>query len=384
MSTTPYAAGQAVRLPCQLVDPVSGTPVDPETLSLTIRLPDGSTVTANLVDLTRLGVGSYEYVYTPPNEGRYAYWYRATAPNGGLDGEFTALPSGAYADSGQVFGWPGSYVTIAEFRAMPTGTNVDDLIANGSLAANDAELGNILLRASRWCDNYCAVQLGAHRVLSERQSVRVAGDGTITLSPRHTSGTVPAVSLSRLAYGSPGQMTDSTPAVYWPADGLIVVPFTGGGGTVPLQFGGPPPGQRMWVEYDYIAGFPISILTAASAAAATTLAIQDATGIQPGQTLNIHHPGSEEAVSVATSWTPTTGPATLPLVGTAAYAHPAGTSIGAMPEDIKTAVGQMAVVLIRRSSDTGAPSVDKSVGTDMDVFQKAARMILDRYKRIAV
>jgi hypothetical protein len=24
------------------------------------------------------------------------------------------------------------------------------------------------------------------------------------------------------------------------------------------------------------------------------------------------------------------------------------------------------------------------VGTDMDVFQKAARMILDRYKRIAV
>lgn len=384
MSTTPYPAGQAVRLPVQLADPATNTPVDPETLALTIRLPDGSTLTRTIADLTRLDVGSYEYVYTPTLPGRYAYWFRATAPNGGLDGEFTASDTGVFADAGQVFGWPGSYVTVAEFRAMPTGTNVDDLIANGSRAANDAELGNILARASDWCDNYCNVPLGAHTILSERQPVRVQDDGTITLSPRQTSGAVPAVSLSRLAYGTPGQMVDATPTVVWPADGLIVAPFGGGGGTVPLQFGGPPASRRMWVEYDYVAGFPITILTADATTDAASLHVQDATGIQPGQALAIHEPGSEETVTVATTWTPAAGPATLPLAGTTSHAHTAGASIGAMPEDIKTAVGQIAVILIRRSSDTGAPSVDKSVGTDMDVFQKSARMILDRYRRIAI
>ena len=70
MSTTPYLAGQAVRLPVQLADPATNTPVDPETLALTIRLPDGSTLTRTIADLTLLDVGSYEYVYTPTLPGR--------------------------------------------------------------------------------------------------------------------------------------------------------------------------------------------------------------------------------------------------------------------------------------------------------------------------
>jgi hypothetical protein len=385
VSTTPYVAGQAVRLPVQVKDPTSGLLVDPQTLALTVTLPDGTSVSHLLVDLTRLAAGSYEYVYTPPSPGHYGYRYVSTAPNGGLEGQFDVLPADVFTDAGQIFGWPGAYLTVPEFRAMPTGTNLDDLINNGSRAANDAELANILLRASRWCDNYCRVQLGAHRVVSERQHVQVQRDGTVSISPRQTSGGVPPVSCSRLAYGTPGTLTATvTPTSQWVEDGAFSIPLSGGGATSwsgPLQFGGPTSG-RMAVEYDYLAGYPITMLAASATAAATSLAVRDATGIQPGQQLNIHDPGVEEQVTVTSSWVPVTGPASIPVAATQ-YAHSAGAGIGAMPEDVKTAVGQMAVVLIRRSSDTGSPSVDKSVGADMEAFQNAARAILDRYRRVA-
>ena len=385
MSTTPYPAGQGIRLgPVQLVDD-QGNPVDPATLILTVKLPDGSTATFDIGQLHRLGIGHYQYIYTPLTGGHYAYSFVATGPDAAVEGEFTVSPSLMDSDAGQVFGWPGAYLTIPEFKAMPTGVNIDDLIANGSAASNDAELANILARASRWADNRCTIRLGAHAVLAERQSVRAARDGTIMLAPKHTSGNVPAIRLTRFAYGTPGQMVDATPAAAatWTGeDGLIILPFGGAGGSTPLQFGGPPPGGRMWVEYDYFAGFPITTLTDGSLATDTTLAAQDATGVEPGQALTVHDPGAEETVTVAGSWTPTTGPAAIPLSAGAAFDHPPGTGIGAMPMDIKLAVGQIAIVYIRRASDTGAPAMDKAVGVDMEALEASASEILDRYTRI--
>ncbi|MBL7487083.1 hypothetical protein [Frankia sp. AgW1.1] len=385
MSTTPYPAGQAVRLPAKFTDSTTGLGVDPETLTLTITLPDGSTETHAIGALTHLAAGSYEYVYTPPGSGHYGYEYKSTAPNGGLPGQFDALPDSVFTDAGQTFGWPTSYMTVAEFRAFPTGVDVNDLINNGSRAANDAELANQLLRASQWADGYCTIRLGAHQVLSEHDSLRVDSDGLLWLHPRQTSGLVPPIACTRLAYGSVGgPVTTITPTSTWVEDGAMAIPASGGGSSSwsgPIQFG-TPTGSRVAVEYDYTAGFPQTVLTADAALAATSLAVYERAGIQPGQMLRIHDPGTEETVTVSPTWTPATGAGTVAVSATLA-AHDTGTGVGSMPEDIRTAVAQMTVVLIRRSSDTGSPSVDKSVGTDMAVFSQSARTILDQYKRKA-
>lgn len=391
MSSTPYPFGQTVRIPVAVRDG-SGVLTNPVTLGLTIKLPDGSTVTFPIGALTNPSVGTFYYDYPTAIAGHYAYRYQATAPTTAIEGEFDVSTSLLDSDAGQLFGWPGSYLTLAEFKAMPTGVNVTDLIANGSAAANDAELANVLRRASRWCDTHCTIQIGAHTVTAERQSVRVGRDGMIRISPRQVSGTeasgIPLVSMSRIAYGRPGQLqTVTTPIAQWIQDNTFLTPIVSGpiswsGPQIQFGFSGAP--GRLWVEYDYIAGFPITTFTAATTAATTSLPLADVTGIQPGQTLAIHDPGVEEQVTVATSWTPTTGAAPVPLAAATLYAHLAGAGAGAIPEAVKEAVCLAAVAYIRRSTDAGtgpSPALDTGTGADASASMDSAAELLEPYIR---
>jgi len=384
MSTTPYPFGQEVRLgPFVVTDPTTGQPIDPATMVVTVKLPDGTTQTPAV---SHDATGTCHVDWLPPASGHYGYHAVSTLPNTAYEGQFDVLPSSVGSDAGQIFGWPGSYLTNAEFRAMPTGVNFDDLIANASAAANDSELANILLRASRWADNYCNIQLGAHQVLAEHETARIGRDGCLRLHPRQTSGHVPPISCTRVAYSAAvgGPATTVTPGALWVEDGAMIIPLSPSGSWMGgFQFG-PPSGGTVAVEFDYIAGYPISALTSAATAGVTSLILADTTGIQPGEQLRITDPGVEEQVTVASTWTPAVGPGTVPLAVGTVNAHSAGTGIGTLPFDIKIAVGQIATVYVRKSSDTGTAALDKDLGPDMEAMEAAAAEILERYARVAI
>jgi len=391
VSTTPYAHGQTVRLPAADIRDGDGQAADPISLDLTIWLPDGTTTTVPISGLTRGAVGSWYYDYLPPTDGRYAYRFEAIGPTVAVDGAFVVAPSPFLAD-GPMPGWPGAYLTVAEFLATPEGSAVtsEDLVPGGSAAQQRAALATLLLRASEHADSITLVPLGAHQVV-EHQDVLARADGTILFAPRQVSGSIPLITVSQFGYG-PGAatVTSLTPTASWVQDSAAVIPLGAGAWSGALRIGAPPRGARVHVQVTYTAGFPCTTLTAPAATGALELAVDDAVGIMSGRRLRLHDPGREEQVTVAAAWTPTVGPAALPLAAALRNDHPLGTGVADMPMDIKTAVAQIAAHLIRRPTDTGTsdafgggktPAVDVTAGGDQVRGYQAARATLDRYAR---
>jgi len=200
------------------------------------------------------------------------------------------------------------------------------------------------------------------------------------------------IAVSAFGYGhGPANLISLTPAQSWVQDSAAVIPLGGAGSwSGALQFGIPPRGARVAVQVTYTAGFPCTTLTTAADGGALALAVDDAVGIMPGERLRLHDPGREEQVTVAPAWTPTTGPATIPLTAATRHTHPLGTGVADMPMDIKTAVAQIAAALVRRPTDTGNgdafgggknPAVDSTAGGDQVRGYKAAVATLGRYRR---
>jgi hypothetical protein len=90
-----YPFGQSVRLSTGTITGDSG-PTNPATLTLTITLPDASTVTKVLTDFTQDSTGLYHYDYLPTLPGDHDWRIVATTPNTAAEGVFTIAPVGAY------------------------------------------------------------------------------------------------------------------------------------------------------------------------------------------------------------------------------------------------------------------------------------------------
>lgn len=88
-----YDFGQPAVLFIEDIRTASGVLADPATLTLTIALPDGSTVTKNIGDLTHIGTGHYAYTFTPSAAGDYAYRFVATVPTTVGEGVFSVRRS---------------------------------------------------------------------------------------------------------------------------------------------------------------------------------------------------------------------------------------------------------------------------------------------------
>lgn len=290
------------------------------------------------------------------------------------------------------------YVSAAAFKAHPTYLDLDDL-RSGSYEDADqtAELVNILLMASDWADNRAAQNLGAHVVV---QNCRARFDryGNLKIHADNT----PVLSVLTVGYGwSPTALTTVSAASAWVEDGRqIVIPLGGGGGawSGSLQFGSPTSGGEVFVQLTYIAGWVASQLSAAADSGATTLTVADPTGIAPGTSYRIWEPGSEEDVTVSTSWTPPPTPA-VPVVPTAVtlaaptlYAHSAAHDFSAMPSDMRLAVTNYAVSTLMRpdtAREDAYPDTQLSSGTrqndprqDGSGLVLEAERILTRYQRV--
>lgn len=255
------------------------------------------------------------------------------------------------------------YVTVAEFRAAPTWLDTDDLVLAGSQTQQDAELFNVLLRATHWADGYCNQRLGAHTAL-EQTRARVDRNGIIYLHPSN----VPVRQVTGVAWGSDFKnltaLTDLTQVWVEDARGIVIsmIPLRGSlFGS--LEFGGVSQDSSvpLFVQYQYVAGYAATTLSATASSGSSSITVADPTGLQApsttmfgtlaGSTARIWDAGNEEAIVVASGFT---GSNPVPLVSALANTHtvaagPAGQiGVSELPPPVHQAVIAMAVALMYR------------------------------------
>lgn len=244
------------------------------------------------------------------------------------------------------------YLTLDEYKNAPTAIDLDNLVYNSQdPEVQDAELRNVIARASSWADTYCNQVLGA-TVETEQQRSRVSTDGSIRFHPRFS----PIVALLDFNYGYPTNMASlGDCSIAWIEDEEIIIPnaqlgtWTSQG---PLSFGSynGGPGNQMFLRYTYVAGYTNTVTQTASIAGASQLVVHDGTGITAGQMLEIYDGMNTEHITVASTYVfgSTTVPTTQPMV----YAHAAGVSVSALPPAIKEAVVLITTAFLKVRGDS--------------------------------
>ena len=281
------------------------------------------------------------------------------------------------------------YLTLEEYKAAPTAIDLDNLVFDSQdPEVQDNELRNVIARASSWMDTYCNQVLGA-TVETEQQRSRYSTDGSIRFHPRFS----PIVALTEFNYGYPTNMASlGDCSIAWIEDMEIIIPnaqlgtWTSQG---PLSFGSynGGPGNQLFLNYTYVAGYTNTTLAVAPIVGATSLTVQNGTGIIAGQMLTLYDGMYTELVTVASTYTfgSTTVPITRPLVN----AHSIGSSLSALPPAIKQAAILVTTAMLKvrgDSSMTMAITTQPSMSTSgVDRFgdeMKIAADILDTYRRV--
>lgn len=290
------------------------------------------------------------------------------------------------------------YMSTAEFVEWPTFLDLLNLRSGDtSLTDQTATLNKILLSASAWVDNYCEMgadgSLTAH-ARTENKRMRPDRWGRFLWHPDHT----PLISLTSMGYGTTiGSLTTYTaPAVFVEDARTAVVDLQAGNAqwSGSLQFGAPSAGGEVYTTWSYLAGYPNTLLTTTANAGATSLQLSEVMGIQAGQTLRVYDPGFDESITVASAWTPTTGPASIPLASGLLNGHATGAPVrvSAIPQDVFQATGLYAIALLMRP-DTAAedafPDMRGGISTRLADSRKdgsglvfEAQHLLEPYRRV--
>jgi hypothetical protein len=242
----------------------------------------------------------------------------------------------AYGNTTKVFSTP--YITVAEYKQAPTAIDYNNLVVSSSDPdVQDAELANVIARASSWMDTHCNQVLAA-TVETEQQRARLQPDGFLTIHPRYN----PIIAVTSLSFGiSPTQMVSfPDPSVGWVEDQQFIMPYTAANISYssqgPLQFGMPAiPRARVFCQYTYVNGYTNTILAASASAAATSIIVKSGTGIVAGISLTIYDGKETEVITVASNYV--FGSTTVPLVAPLAYAHAVGDAVSALPPAVKQA-----------------------------------------------
>jgi len=281
------------------------------------------------------------------------------------------------------------YLTLAEFKNAPTAIDISDLVWNSQDPdVQDAELANVIARASSWIDTYCNQVLAA-TTETEQQRSRIKDDGTIRFHPRYN----PIIALTSFSYGSVNyQMTTVQDcSVAWIEDNQIIFPYAQLASTYSsqgaLQFGFPTtPRQEVFLNYTYINGYANTTIVSATASQ-SSLVVADGTGIVAGQMLKIYDGFSSENVMVASTYT--FGSTTIPLTKPLSYTHASGVSISALPPAIKEAAILVTTAMLKVRGDnsmimgaTTSPGGAMGQGQKMTEEIKFAMDLLAPYRRI--
>ncbi len=230
------------------------------------------------------------------------------------------------------------YITLAELKRSPIYNQLQKLVPNSSDADRDAELGRIILRVSAMVNAEVNQNLAA-TVDNEVGRVIVSDGGFLKVHTRND----PIVQVQSVSVGpDPYSLTPIPDLTH-----LIVNPW---GFEVPRGAGFYyRPCSRLWAQWTYVNGFPVTTSTATTNTGDTSITVADATGIIPNQTLLTIADGKwqETVVPTVVTGNVLTVPALL-------YPHQSGVGVSALPDDIKNAV----LTLISRLHDTWSLSMN--------------------------
>jgi hypothetical protein len=271
-------------------------------------------------------------------------------------------------------------LTVAELKRSPIYTQLQKLVPGGSTADNDAELGRIIMRVSAMINGETRQNLAAS-VDTEADWATFSDRGELRI---HTRGN-PIISVVSVLIGpDPYNLTAVSDLTHVELDPWqITIPAFALGGFG--GFGGCRSRRRVWAQWTYVTGYPVTTLASAVSAGATSLTVADATGVVVGQTVLTIEDGK---------WLemlhPTAVAGNVLTVAPLAFAHQVGVGVSALPGDITEA----ALLLISRLHDswslsmgaithdgTGARKPKGGAGTGARALCDAG-VILAPYKRV--
>jgi hypothetical protein len=281
----------------------------------------------------------------------------------------------AYTGTTHLFSTP--YLTLDEYKNAPTAIDFSNLVWNSQDPdTQDAELANVIARASSWIDTYCNQVLAA-TTEQEQQRTRISPDGTIRLHPRYS----PIIALTSFQYGNPSTQLQTLPdcSYAWIEDAEIIVPYANLSLTYSsqgaLQFGFPTsPRVETYTKYTYVAGYANTTIVTATAGQ-FSLTVKDGTGITAGLQLGIYDGFNSEFVTVASTYT--FGSTTIPLVAPLGYDHAAGISISALPPAIKEAAILVTTAFLKVRGDN---AMVMSISTNASASNKAGENVSDEIR----
>lgn len=243
------------------------------------------------------------------------------------------------------------YISVAEYKAAPTAVSISSLVVNGNQQAQDAELANVILRASSYMNEYFNANLNADEY-TETQRIRYSNSsGYFALHPNNS----PIISLSSFEYGSnPNQLYSIADcSKVWFEGQQIIVPnpligfnYSSQG---PLAFGSVSPTGWTFTKYTYVAGYVNTTLAVAANAGDMQLIVVDPTGIVAGQRYRITGTQLNEWVYVSDSYT--YGDPVVSLASPVLFDHLSGETFYNMPNVIKEACILITTAFIKMRGD---------------------------------
>ena len=279
------------------------------------------------------------------------------------------------------------YISVAEYKNAPTSIDYDNLVVGGNLAAQDAELERVILRASSYMDEYLNQNLVANRQ-TETQRTRFTPQGYIALHPNQN----PIISLESFYYGTtPAQLVELTePSAAWFENQQLIIPISqmslNWSSQGPLAFGGGIPSQQIFTKYTYVSGFVNNPIVTATAGT-TTVTVERSTGIVAGQMLRIIDGANSETVYVSSTYV--YGNLAVTLDAPLAFSHTAGSTISNMPNALKQACILITTSFIKIRGDnsmtmniTTQPQASLPGANRYGSDIKLALDMVDKYRRI--
>lgn len=240
---------------------------------------------------------------------------------------------------------PGSYVTVAEYKAQPTGLRLNNLVPGGTQAEQDAELARLIADASAYLDNVANQPLHATTTTLAGRA-KVDADGLLVLHAQQDR----VKTLDALAWGPVPQQvnTVTVPQQPWIEENRLRVPLTGGSFVGGLSGLATPRPGRVYVRWTYTAGWVTTVLATDAAAGVSTVTVADAAGIVAGDVLRLTDGATVQQVTV----TSVSG-ATVTLDTATTQAFPAGSGLSEVPGDMREATTLATSHFVKQRKGTG-------------------------------
>lgn len=286
------------------------------------------------------------------------------------------------------------YISVETFKSDPLSNSLDltQLVEGGSQSAQNSAIYRMILRASAKIDNHTCGPTGtlnATQVTKQGQSF-VNREGCVTVNP----GEPRLLGVTGAQWGYElGAWSDVPVDGYhlWVEETTIRIKIVGATGTIQFAgigdlsalFQGRSGLGKVYVNYTYLAGWPNSFTSVATAVAGDTeLTVVDATGFMAGMETTIWDGVATEQVFVES----VTGD-TITFASPLLYNHGFGVNVTTLPASVQQACMHFVIGMVKLrgqgglviSSDGSAQAVggrEEAVGND----EAMAYDLLDQFQ----